>query len=122
MTDPNLSQEAREKTTSQMNFDSQRLTAFLRSASQVIFLFIHHFKNGTVLDFLHEGFCGSKLTPVVFCDLIKVMVVLLEEDQAERKSLKKPRSQTDTLSFSDGNLQLNTKLPFLYGTHYNQRN
>uniref|UniRef100_A0A8D0D0N3 Dynein 2 intermediate chain 1 n=1 Tax=Sander lucioperca TaxID=283035 RepID=A0A8D0D0N3_SANLU len=74
--DPNLSQEARDK--SEMNFDSRRLTAFLRSASQV-------------------------------------MVVLLEEDRAERKSLSKLRSQTDTLSFSDGSLQLNTKLPFLYG-------
>ncbi|XP_028424989.1 WD repeat-containing protein 60 isoform X3 [Perca flavescens] len=74
--DPNLSQEARHK--SEMNFDSRRLTAFLRSASQV-------------------------------------MVVLLEEDRAERKSLSKLRSQTDTLSFSDGSLQLNTKLPFLYG-------
>ncbi|XP_037613363.1 cytoplasmic dynein 2 intermediate chain 1 isoform X2 [Sebastes umbrosus] len=73
--DPNHSQEARDK--SEINFDSQRLTAFLRSASQV-------------------------------------MVVLLEEDRAERKSLRKLRSQTDTLSFSDGSLQLNTKLPFLY--------
>ncbi|XP_074477820.1 cytoplasmic dynein 2 intermediate chain 1 isoform X2 [Sebastes fasciatus] len=73
--DPNRSQEARDK--SEMNFDSQRLTAFLRSASQV-------------------------------------MVVLLEEDRAERKSLRKLRSQTDTPSFSDGSLQLNTKLPFLY--------
>ncbi|KAG8009524.1 WD repeat-containing protein 60 [Nibea albiflora] len=45
----------------------------------------------------------------------QVMVVLLEEDQAERKSQRKLRSQTDTLSFSDGSLQLNTKLPFLYG-------
>ncbi|XP_070784308.1 cytoplasmic dynein 2 intermediate chain 1 [Enoplosus armatus] len=78
--DPNLSQEARDKTMSEMNFDSQRLTAFLSSASQV-------------------------------------MVVLLEEDLAERKSLRKLRSQTDTLSFSDGSLQLNTKLPFLYGRH-----
>ncbi|XP_051266842.1 cytoplasmic dynein 2 intermediate chain 1 isoform X1 [Dicentrarchus labrax] len=76
--DPNLSQEARDKTISEINFDSQRLTAFLHSASQV-------------------------------------MVVLLEEDQAERKSLRKLKSQTDTLSFSDGSLQLNTKLPFLYG-------
>ncbi|XP_033494622.1 cytoplasmic dynein 2 intermediate chain 1 isoform X1 [Epinephelus lanceolatus] len=74
--DPNSSQEARDK--SELNFDSQRLTEFLRSASQV-------------------------------------MVVLLEEDRAERKSLRKLRSQTDTLSFSDGSLQLNTKLPFLYG-------
>ncbi|KAM9337393.1 LOW QUALITY PROTEIN: cytoplasmic dynein 2 intermediate chain 1 [Symphorus nematophorus] len=76
--DPNFSHEARDKTMSEMNFDSQRLTAFLRSASQV-------------------------------------MVVLLEEDQAERKSQRRLRPQTDTLSFSDGSLQLNTKLPFLYG-------
>ncbi|XP_071341089.1 cytoplasmic dynein 2 intermediate chain 1 isoform X2 [Trachinotus anak] len=76
--DPNLSQEAREKNMNEMKFDSQRLTAFLRSASQV-------------------------------------MVVLLEEVQAERNSLRKLRTQTDTLSFSDGSLQLNTKLPFLYG-------
>ncbi|TKS87654.1 WD repeat-containing protein 60 [Collichthys lucidus] len=76
--DPNPSHEARDKSMSEMNFDSQRLTAFLRSASQV-------------------------------------MVVLLEEDQAERKSQRTLRSQTDTLSFSDGSLQLNTKLPFLYG-------
>lgn len=60
------------------------------------------------------------LTPVVCCDS-KVMVVLLEEDQAERKSLRKLRTETDTLSFSDGSLQLNTKLPFLYGTHYNRK-
>lgn len=111
LTDPNLSQEARDKTTREMNFDSQRLTAFLRSASQVIFFL-------TVLDFPHEGLLWPKLTPVVFRDSIKVMVVLLEEDQAERKSLRKPKSQADTLSFSDGSLQLNTKLPFLYGTHF----
>ncbi|AWP20535.1 putative WD repeat-containing protein 60-like [Scophthalmus maximus] len=79
--DPNLSQEAREKN-SEINYDSQRLAAFLHSASQV-------------------------------------MVVLLEEDQAERKSLRKLRTQTDTLSFSDGSLQLNTKLPFLYGRQIN---
>ncbi|XP_028288466.1 WD repeat-containing protein 60 [Parambassis ranga] len=76
--DPNLSQEARDRTISDMNLDSQRLTSFLRSASQV-------------------------------------MVVLLEEDQAERKSLRTLRTQTDVLSFSDGSLQLNTKLPFLIG-------
>ncbi|KAM9331677.1 cytoplasmic dynein 2 intermediate chain 1 isoform 2-T2 [Pholidichthys leucotaenia] len=76
--DPNLSQEARDKNESELNFDSQRLSSFLRSASQV-------------------------------------MVVLLEEDQAERNSLRKLKTQTDTLSFSDGSLQLNTKLPFLYG-------
>ncbi|XP_054478531.1 cytoplasmic dynein 2 intermediate chain 1 isoform X2 [Anoplopoma fimbria] len=74
--DPNLSHEARNK--SEMSIDSQRLTAFLRSASQV-------------------------------------MVVLLEEDRAERKSLRNVRSQKDTLSFSDGSLQLNTNLSFLYG-------
>ncbi|XP_040022838.2 cytoplasmic dynein 2 intermediate chain 1 isoform X1 [Gasterosteus aculeatus] len=74
--DPNLSHEARNK--GEMSFDSQRLTAFLRSASQV-------------------------------------MVILLEEDRAERKSLRKLSSQTDTPSFSDGSLQLNTNLSFLYG-------
>ncbi|XP_030254470.1 WD repeat-containing protein 60 isoform X2 [Sparus aurata] len=76
--DPNLSQEAGDKTANEANFDSKHLTAFLRPASQV-------------------------------------MVVLLEEDRAESKSLRKLRSQTDALSFSDGSLQLNTKLPFLYG-------
>lgn len=50
------------------------------------------------------------------------MVVLLEEDQAERKSLEKLSTQSDTLSFSDGSLQLITELPFLYGTKSNQRN
>ncbi|XP_062336024.1 cytoplasmic dynein 2 intermediate chain 1 isoform X1 [Osmerus eperlanus] len=46
----------------------------------------------------------------------QVVAVLLEEDRAERQSLKKLRSQADTLqSFSDGCLQLNTKLPFLHG-------
>ncbi|XP_068566035.1 cytoplasmic dynein 2 intermediate chain 1 isoform X2 [Cebidichthys violaceus] len=74
--DPNFAHEARNK--SEMSFDSQRLTAFLRSASQV-------------------------------------MVVLLEEERAERKSPRKPRSQTDTPSFSDGSLQLNTNVSFLYG-------
>ncbi|XP_041823466.1 cytoplasmic dynein 2 intermediate chain 1 isoform X2 [Melanotaenia boesemani] len=76
--DSNLSQGARDETRSNVNIDSQRLTSFLRSASQV-------------------------------------MVVLLEEDQAERKSLRKLKTQTDSLSFSDGSLQLNTKLPFLHG-------
>uniref|UniRef100_A0A3Q2X409 Dynein 2 intermediate chain 1 n=1 Tax=Haplochromis burtoni TaxID=8153 RepID=A0A3Q2X409_HAPBU len=65
------------KQRSEMNYDSQRLASFLRSASQV-------------------------------------MVVLLEEDQAERKSLEKLSTQSDTLSFSDGSLQLITELPFLY--------
>ncbi|KAI9518964.1 hypothetical protein NQZ68_032662 [Dissostichus eleginoides] len=75
-TDPNLSREAQDK--SEMSFDSRRLTAFLRSASQV-------------------------------------MVVLLEEHRADRKSLEKMKSPTDSTSFSDGSLLLNTKLPFLYG-------
>lgn len=57
-----------------------------------------------------------KLTAAVSCVWIKVMVVLLEEEQAEKKSLRKMRSEAHTLSFSDGSLQLNTKLPFLYGT------
>ncbi|XP_074550066.1 cytoplasmic dynein 2 intermediate chain 1 isoform X2 [Halichoeres trimaculatus] len=78
--DPTLSQSARDKTTSELSFDSQRLTAFLHSALQV-------------------------------------MVVLLEEAEAEKKSLRKLKSQTDVLSFSDGSLQLNTKLPFLHGRH-----
>lgn len=43
-------------------------------------------------------------------------MVLLEEDQAEKKSLRKLKTQTDLLSFSDGSLQLNTKFPFLLGT------
>ncbi|XP_030635006.1 WD repeat-containing protein 60 [Chanos chanos] len=45
----------------------------------------------------------------------QVVAVLLEEDRAERHSLQKLRSQTDALSFSDGCLQLNTRLPFLHG-------
>ncbi|KAK6299959.1 hypothetical protein J4Q44_G00299920 [Coregonus suidteri] len=45
----------------------------------------------------------------------QVVAVLLEEDRAEKQSLKKLRTQADTLSFSDGCLQLNTKLPFLCG-------
>ncbi|XP_072307063.1 cytoplasmic dynein 2 intermediate chain 1 isoform X2 [Eucyclogobius newberryi] len=47
----------------------------------------------------------------------QVMVVLLEEDQAERNSLRNVKTQTDVLSFSDGSLQLSTKLPFLHGRH-----
>ncbi|KAM8822492.1 cytoplasmic dynein 2 intermediate chain 1 isoform 2-T2 [Spinachia spinachia] len=74
--DPNLSDEAGNR--GETSFDSQRLTAFLRSASQV-------------------------------------MVILLEEDRAVRKSPRKLSSQTDTPSFSDGSLQLNTKLSFLHG-------
>ncbi|XP_068604282.1 cytoplasmic dynein 2 intermediate chain 1 [Brachionichthys hirsutus] len=75
--DPSLSSDGQDKA-SEASFDSQRLAAFLRSASQV-------------------------------------MVVLLEEDHAERKSLRNLEAQRDALSFSDGSLQLNTKLPFLYG-------
>uniref|UniRef100_A0A673AYC8 WD repeat domain 60 n=1 Tax=Sphaeramia orbicularis TaxID=375764 RepID=A0A673AYC8_9TELE len=57
----------------------------------------------------------SKRLTAFLLSASQVMVVLLEEDQAERESLRKLQSQTDTLSFSDGSLQLNTKLPFLYG-------
>uniref|UniRef100_A0A8C5CAE5 Dynein 2 intermediate chain 1 n=1 Tax=Gadus morhua TaxID=8049 RepID=A0A8C5CAE5_GADMO len=46
---------------------------------------------------------------------VQVMSVLLEEDHAERRSLRTTSSQTDALSFSEGNLQLNTQLPFLHG-------
>ncbi|KAI1889176.1 hypothetical protein AGOR_G00176380 [Albula goreensis] len=45
----------------------------------------------------------------------QVVAVLLEEDRAEKHSLKKLKSQADALSCSDGCLQLNTKLPFLHG-------
>ncbi|XP_036452697.1 WD repeat-containing protein 60 isoform X2 [Colossoma macropomum] len=45
----------------------------------------------------------------------QVVAVLLEENRAESKSVKKLHSQTDSLSFSDGCLHLNTKLPFLHG-------
>ncbi|XP_061569103.1 cytoplasmic dynein 2 intermediate chain 1 [Cololabis saira] len=45
----------------------------------------------------------------------QVMIVLLEEDQAERKSLRNLNTQTESLTFSSGSLQLNTKLAFLYG-------
>ncbi|XP_053715512.1 cytoplasmic dynein 2 intermediate chain 1 isoform X1 [Synchiropus splendidus] len=76
--DPNLRSE--DKTQTEVKFDTQSLTIFLRSAAQVA-------------------------------------VVLLEEDQAEKKSLKKQASQTDLLSFSDGGLHLNTQLPFLHGRH-----
>uniref|UniRef100_A0A3B4YE20 WD repeat domain 60 n=1 Tax=Seriola lalandi dorsalis TaxID=1841481 RepID=A0A3B4YE20_SERLL len=65
----------------------------------------------------HNGACGGEETPRQSSDALRVMVVLLEEVQAERKSRQKLRTQTDTLSFSDGSLQLNTKLPFLYGRH-----
>ncbi|XP_022541084.2 cytoplasmic dynein 2 intermediate chain 1 isoform X2 [Astyanax mexicanus] len=46
----------------------------------------------------------------------QVMAVLLEENRAEnRNSVKQLHSQTDSLSFSEGCLHLNTKLPFLQG-------
>ena len=54
---------------------------------------------------------------VIFCVQIKVMVVLLEEDQAERKSLRELNTQTESLTFSSGSLQLSTKLSFLHGSH-----
>lgn len=45
----------------------------------------------------------------------QVMAVLIEENMAESNSVRKLRSQTDALSFSEGCIQLNTKLPFLHG-------
>uniref|UniRef100_A0A673LT23 WD repeat-containing protein 60-like n=1 Tax=Sinocyclocheilus rhinocerous TaxID=307959 RepID=A0A673LT23_9TELE len=45
----------------------------------------------------------------------QVMAVLIEENMAESNSVRRLRSQTDALSFSDGCIQLNTKLPFLHG-------
>ncbi|XP_043100036.1 cytoplasmic dynein 2 intermediate chain 1 isoform X1 [Puntigrus tetrazona] len=45
----------------------------------------------------------------------QVMAVLIEENMAESNSIRRLRSQTDSLSFSDGCIQLNTKLPFLHG-------
>nr|XP_055062952.1 cytoplasmic dynein 2 intermediate chain 1 [Misgurnus anguillicaudatus] len=75
---PKASQETADESIARMTIDSQRLTTFLRSATQV-------------------------------------MAVLLEENNAESNSLRRLRSQTNALSFSDGCLQLNTKLPFLHG-------
>ncbi|XP_028972221.2 WD repeat-containing protein 60 isoform X2 [Esox lucius] len=49
------------------------------------------------------------------CSASQVVAVLLEEDRAEKQSLKRLKSQADTLSFSDGCLSLNTNLPFLCG-------
>lgn len=43
------------------------------------------------------------------------MAVLLEEEQAERESLRKHGSPADTMSFSDGSSRLNSKIPFLSG-------
>lgn len=51
LADPNLSQEAGDKTANEANFDSKHLTAFLRSASQVNFLLMHRLPTC-------EGFCG----------------------------------------------------------------
>ncbi|XP_077085213.1 cytoplasmic dynein 2 intermediate chain 1 isoform X4 [Siphateles boraxobius] len=45
----------------------------------------------------------------------QVMAVLIEENMAESNSVRRLRSQTDALSFSDGCIQLNAKLPFLHG-------
>ncbi|XP_073764948.1 cytoplasmic dynein 2 intermediate chain 1 isoform X11 [Danio rerio] len=45
----------------------------------------------------------------------QVMAVLVEENMAQSNSVKKLCSKTDALSFSDGCIQLNTKLPFLNG-------
>ncbi|XP_030611818.1 WD repeat-containing protein 60 isoform X2 [Archocentrus centrarchus] len=79
----------------------------------------------------HSGACGdpkesqdkyrnemnfdSQRLASFLCSASQVMVVLLEEDQAATKSLQKLSPQSDMQSFSDGRLQLNTKLPFLYG-------
>lgn len=41
-------------------------------------------------------------------------MVLLEEEQAERESLRKHGSPADTMTFSDGSSRLN-KIPFLSG-------
>ncbi|CAF94586.1 unnamed protein product, partial [Tetraodon nigroviridis] len=81
--DPNLPWEAPNKAHSEIDFDSQRLTSFLQSASQV-------------------------------------MVVLLEEEQAERESLRRHGSPADTMSFSDGSSRLNTGIPFLHGRGVSQ--
>ncbi|XP_063063164.1 cytoplasmic dynein 2 intermediate chain 1 isoform X2 [Engraulis encrasicolus] len=45
----------------------------------------------------------------------QVMSVLLEEERAERHPMTRLKAQADALSFSDGCLQLNTRLPFLHG-------
>ncbi|KAK3545846.1 hypothetical protein QTP70_016053 [Hemibagrus guttatus] len=45
----------------------------------------------------------------------QVMAVLLEENMAESNAVKKLQSQTHTHSFSDGCVQLNTKLNLLQG-------
>uniref|UniRef100_A0A665X353 WD repeat domain 60 n=1 Tax=Echeneis naucrates TaxID=173247 RepID=A0A665X353_ECHNA len=51
----------------------------------------------------HNGACGGDLTGSTFSHTLQ--------------SLRNMRTQPDALSFSDGSLQLNTKLPFLYGRH-----
>lgn len=49
-------------------------------------------------------------------------MVLLEEDQAERESLRKHGSPAGTMSFSDGSSRFNTKIPFLSGRSDVQQN
>lgn len=64
---------------------------------------------------MHEMNIDSKRLTAFMQSASQVMIVLLEEDRAERNSIRKLKPQTDILSFSDGSLQLNTKLPFLSG-------
>lgn len=45
----------------------------------------------------------------------KVMVVLLEEEQAERESPRRRGSSEDAMSFSEGRSRLNTGIPLLRG-------
>ncbi|XP_055085959.1 cytoplasmic dynein 2 intermediate chain 1 isoform X2 [Periophthalmus magnuspinnatus] len=66
---------------------------------------------------LNELNIDSKRLTTFLQSASQVLIVLLEEDEAERNSLRKLRTQTDDLSFSDGGLQLNTNLPFLQGHH-----
>lgn len=106
MPDPNLPWEAPNKARSEVDFDSQRLTSFLRSASQVFTSLKRKNSEREELLLTVEG--GGVLR-------FKVMVVLLEEEQAERESLRRHGSPADTMSFSDGSSRLNTKMPFLDG-------
>uniref|UniRef100_A0A3P8ULV8 Dynein 2 intermediate chain 1 n=1 Tax=Cynoglossus semilaevis TaxID=244447 RepID=A0A3P8ULV8_CYNSE len=62
----------------------------------------------------HCGPCGGQVRSV-FTMSPKVVVILLEDDEAERTSLRNLQSQSPKLSFSDGGVQLNTQLPFLCG-------
>lgn len=109
MPDPNLPWEAPNKARSEVDFDSQRLTSFLRSASQVF----------TSLKRKNSE-CEELLLTVAGVLRYKVMVVLLEEEQAERESLRRHGSPADTMSFSDGSSRLNTKMPFLHGRSISQ--